>query len=107
MLFFNTNYIHKHNVIFNKTVTKLITISAKSFFSYLNPTSYLNIVHMNHVINKGTSKALTNNFFKKMKTGAYSKRLTLSPLGFNPVLRNPCLILLGQKFLNFLSFVFY
>ena len=56
---------------------------------------------MNHVINKGSSKALTNNFFKKMKTGAYSKRLTLSPLGFNPVLRNPCLILLGRSFLIF------
>ena len=43
MVFFvNTKYIEKHNVIFNKTVTKLITILTKCFFSYLNPTNYLN-----------------------------------------------------------------
>ena len=39
----NTKYMHKHNVIFNKTVTKLVTILTKCFFPYLNPTSYLNI----------------------------------------------------------------
>ena len=39
--FLNTEYIHKHNVIFNKTVTKLVTILTKYFFLYLNPTSYL------------------------------------------------------------------
>ena len=33
--------MHKHNAIFNKTVTKIVTILTKSFFSYLNPTSYL------------------------------------------------------------------
>ena len=30
--FINTKYIHKHNVIFNKTVTKLATIFTKYFF---------------------------------------------------------------------------
>ena len=39
--FVNTKYIHKNNVIFNKTVTKLVTILTKCFFPYLNPTSYL------------------------------------------------------------------
>ena len=38
----NTKYIHKHNIIFNKTVTKLVTILTKIFLPYLNPTSYLN-----------------------------------------------------------------
>ena len=40
----NTKYIHKHNVILNKTGTRLVTILKKwcCFFSYLNPTSYLN-----------------------------------------------------------------
>ena len=43
MVFFvNINYKHKHNVIFNKTVTKLVTILTKYFLQYLNPTSYLN-----------------------------------------------------------------
>ena len=37
----NIKYIHKYNVILNKTVTKLVTILTKCFFSYLNPTSYL------------------------------------------------------------------
>ena len=32
----------KTYVIFNKTVTKLVTILTKWFFTYLNPTSYLN-----------------------------------------------------------------
>ena len=42
----NTKYMHKHNVIFNKTVTKLVTILTKCFFffPYLNPTSYLNMI---------------------------------------------------------------
>ena len=39
--FVNTKYIHKNNVILNKTVTKLVTILANYFFPYLNPTSYL------------------------------------------------------------------
>ena len=39
---YKTKYIHKHDVIFNKTVTKLVTILIKCFFPYLNPTSYLN-----------------------------------------------------------------
>ena len=34
--------VNQHNVIFNKTVTKLVTILTKCFFPYLNPTSYLN-----------------------------------------------------------------
>ena len=34
--------MHKHNASFNKTVTKLVAILTKSFFPYLNPTSYLN-----------------------------------------------------------------
>ena len=33
--------MHKRNVIFNKTVTKFVTILTKFFFTYLNPTSYL------------------------------------------------------------------
>ena len=45
MFFFvNTKYIHKYNVSLNKTVIKLFTILTKSFFPYLNPTSYLNFV---------------------------------------------------------------
>ena len=43
--FLNTEYIHKHNVIFNKTVTKLVTILTKYFFLYLNPTSSLKVVY--------------------------------------------------------------
>ena len=39
----NTEYILKCNVIFNKTVTKLVSILTKCSFPYLNPTSYLNI----------------------------------------------------------------
>ena len=35
--------MHKHNVIFNKVLTKIVTILTKCFFPYLNPTSYLNI----------------------------------------------------------------
>ena len=35
--------------IFNKTVTKLVTILTKCFFPYLNPTSYLNLI-LNNVI---------------------------------------------------------
>ena len=36
-------YIHEHNLILNKTLTKLVTILTKCFFfPYLNPTSYLN-----------------------------------------------------------------
>ena len=34
--------MHSHKVIFNKTVTKHVTILTKCFFPYLNPTSYLN-----------------------------------------------------------------
>ena len=30
--FVNAKYIHKHNVTFNKTVTKLVTILTKCFF---------------------------------------------------------------------------
>ena len=39
--FVNSKCLHNPNVIFNKTVTKLVTILKKSFFPYLNPTSYL------------------------------------------------------------------
>ena len=39
--FVKTKCIDKHNVIFHKTVTKLVTILAKCFFPYLNPKSYL------------------------------------------------------------------
>ena len=31
---------HVNNVIFNKTVTKIVTILTNVFFPYLNPTSY-------------------------------------------------------------------
>ena len=37
----NTKYIHRYNVILNKTVTKLVTILTIYFFPYRNPTSYL------------------------------------------------------------------
>ena len=33
--------MHKHYVIFDKAVTKLVTFWQKVFFPYLNPTSYL------------------------------------------------------------------
>ena len=36
--------MHKHNVIFNKTVTKIVTILTKCFLPYLNPTSCLKSV---------------------------------------------------------------
>ena len=36
-IFVNTEYIHKHNVIFNKTVTKFATILTKCFFSIYKP----------------------------------------------------------------------
>ena len=39
--FVNTEYAHKYNVIFNKTMTKLVSILTKCFFPYLNPTIYL------------------------------------------------------------------
>ena len=39
--FVNAKYIHKYNVILNKTVTKIFTILTKYFFPYLNPASYL------------------------------------------------------------------
>ena len=55
--FVNTKYIHKNNVISNKTVTKLFTILTKSFFPYLNPTSYLKKLHKIH------RKALAPVFF--------------------------------------------
>ena len=41
--FVNTKYKHKHNAIFNKTVTRLAPILTKCFFPYLNPTSYLKL----------------------------------------------------------------
>ena len=45
MFFFvNTKQMHKQNVIFNKTVTKIVTILTKCFLPYLNPTSYLKSV---------------------------------------------------------------
>ena len=37
----NTKEIHIYNVIFSKTLTRLVTILAKYFFSNLNPASYL------------------------------------------------------------------
>ena len=37
VFFVNTKYIHKHNVIFNETVTKLVTILTKCFFSISEP----------------------------------------------------------------------
>ena len=42
----NSKYIHKNNVISNKTVTKLFTILTKCFFPYLNPTSYLKKIRL-------------------------------------------------------------
>ena len=41
VLFVNTRYIHRHNVVFNKTLTKLVTNLTKCFFPYLNATIYL------------------------------------------------------------------
>ena len=41
VVFYKAECIHKHNVIFNKTVTKLVIILIKYLFQYLNPTSYL------------------------------------------------------------------
>ena len=35
--------MYEHNKSFNRTLTKLVTILTKCFFSYLNPTSYLNL----------------------------------------------------------------
>ena len=35
--------MHEHYVIFDKTVTKLVTILTKCVFPYLNPTSYLKL----------------------------------------------------------------
>ena len=47
VFFVNRKYIHKHNVIFNKTITKLVTILKKYiFFQYVNPASYLNSINM-------------------------------------------------------------
>ena len=43
VFFVNKKQMHKHNVIFNKALTKIVTILTKCFFPYLNPTSYLNI----------------------------------------------------------------
>ena len=44
MVFFvNTKYIHKHNVIFNKTVTNFHCFDKMFFFPYLNLTSYLKV----------------------------------------------------------------
>ena len=44
MVFFvKTKCIHKHNVIFNKTILKLVTILTKYFFPHLNPTSYIKL----------------------------------------------------------------
>ena len=36
---------HKHNVVFNKTVTKLVTILTKCFFPYLSPISHLKLTN--------------------------------------------------------------
>ena len=48
--------MHKHNVTFNKTRTKLVTILTKCFFPYLNPTSYINSLLVNYwEINQATS----------------------------------------------------
>ena len=40
-----------HNVIFSKTVTKVVTILAKYFFPNLNPTSYFNNKHLKITVN--------------------------------------------------------
>ena len=42
--------MHKHNAIFNKTETKIVTILTKCFSSYLNPTSYLNDTHRERLV---------------------------------------------------------
>ena len=44
--FVNTKPMHKHNVIFNKTITKIVTVLTKCFFLYLNSTSYLKTNNM-------------------------------------------------------------
>ena len=49
MGFFVNTKKNKHNVIFNKTVTKIVTILTKKIFPYLNPTSYLNALLMKSV----------------------------------------------------------
>ena len=45
--------MHIHNVIFSKTVAKLVTILANIFFANLNSTSYLNSSGNYQNINKG------------------------------------------------------
>ena len=70
MVFFaNSKCIHKPDVIFNKTVTKLVTILAKSFFPYLNPTSYLNIFKSNNFIFNNVFKNHDRVIHVKIKYG--------------------------------------
>ena len=41
--------MHTYNAIFNKTVSKLVTVLTKYLFPYLNHTSYLNISQKNYL----------------------------------------------------------
>ena len=50
MVFVNTEYTHKHNVIFSKTVTKLSLFRQNVFFPYLNPTCRLLEVRLCHLV---------------------------------------------------------
>ena len=43
--------MHKYNVIFDKTVTEIVTMLTKCIFPYLNPTNYLKIKDTSQLIN--------------------------------------------------------
>ena len=80
--FVNKKYTHKHNAIFNKTVTKLVTISRKNFFPYLNLTSYLKKETLAQVFS-----CKFCNFFKKNHGNVkynkiFSSQLSLSIFGY-------------------------
>ena len=42
--------MHKHYVIFDKTVTKPVFFWEKFLFPYLNPTSYLSLLNQNKML---------------------------------------------------------
>ena len=54
-----------NNVIFNKTVTKIVTTLTKCFFPYLNPTSYLitNVSDFAKDLNRGQTYNRSQNIW--------------------------------------------
>ena len=60
--FVNTKYRHKHNAIFNKTVTRLAPILTKCFFPYLTLQATLNLHHEGDVKAKGIPQKLKLDF---------------------------------------------